>query len=221
MHVCPTGIDIRNGTQYECIGCAACIDACDAIMEEVGYPKGLVRYDTEEGLAGRRTRVLRPRLVGYGAMLAVMITLFGVALWHRVPLAVDVLRDRARLYRETTDGIENVYTLKIMNKDQRAHTYAISVEPADVFALDGPAQVEVAAGGIRDVPVRVRRPERSDQPPAAPVTFTVRTSRSRTGRRRARGEPLPRPGSSEELSACWRAARSSGRPGIASSGRGS
>jgi cytochrome c oxidase accessory protein FixG len=176
VHVCPTGIDIRDGTQYECIGCAACIDACDEIMEEVGYPKGLVRYDTEEGLAGRGTRVLRPRLVGYGAMLAVMITLFGVALWHRMPLAVDVLRDRARLYRETTDGIENVYTLKIMNKDQRAHTYAIAVEPADTFTLDGPAEVEVAGGGIKDVPVRVRRPERPELPPSAAVTFAVRAT---------------------------------------------
>jgi cytochrome c oxidase accessory protein FixG len=179
VHVCPTGIDIRNGTQYECIGCAACIDACDEIMEEIGYPKGLVRYDTEEGLAGRGTRVLRPRLVGYGAMLAVMIALFGVALWHRIPLAVDVLRDRARLYRETTDGIENVYTLKIMNKDQRPHSYAISVEPADTFVLDGPARVEVDAGSIKDVPVRVRRPEGRDQPPAAPVTFAVRTTEGR------------------------------------------
>ena len=187
VHVCPTGIDIRDGTQYECIGCAACIDACDEIMEEVGYPKGLVRYDTDEGLAGKGTRVLRPRLAGYGAVLSVMITLFGVALWHRLPLAVDVLRDRARLYRETADGVENVYTLKIMNKDQRAHTYAISVEPAGTFVLDGPAHVDVAAGGIKDVPVRVRRPERPDerpddrayQPPSAPVTFAVRTTDGR------------------------------------------
>jgi cytochrome c oxidase accessory protein FixG len=187
VHVCPTGIDIRDGTQYECIGCAACIDACDEIMEEVGYPKGLVRYDTDEGLAGKGTRVLRPRLVGYGAVLSLMITLFGVALWHRLPLAVDVLRDRARLYRETADGVENVYTLKIMNKDQRAHTYAISVEPAETFVLDGPAHVDVAAGGIKDVPVRVRRPERRDdrpderpdQPPSAPVTFAVRTTDGR------------------------------------------
>ena len=179
VHVCPTGIDIRDGTQYECIGCAACIDACDEIMEEVGYPKGLVRYDTDEGLAGKGTRVLRPRLAGYGAVLSVMITLFGIALWHRLPLAVDVLRDRARLYRETADGVENVYTLKIMNKDQRAHTYAISVEPAETFVLDGPAHVDVAAGGIKDVPVRVRRPEGPDQPPSAPVTFSVRTTDGR------------------------------------------
>jgi cytochrome c oxidase accessory protein FixG len=175
VHVCPTGIDIRNGTQYECIGCAACIDACDEIMEEVGYPKGLVRYDTEEGLAGRDAHILRPRVVGYGAVLSAMIVLFGVALWHRVPLAVDVLRDRARLYRETTQGVENVYTLKIMNKDQRAHTYALAVEPAGAFALDGPAQVEVAAGNIKDVPVRVRSTQ-PGQPPSAPVTFTVQTT---------------------------------------------
>jgi cytochrome c oxidase accessory protein FixG len=178
VHVCPTGIDIRDGTQYECIGCAACIDACDEIMEEVGYPKGLVRYDTEEGLAGGRTQILRPRVLGYAAVLSVMIGLFGVALWHRVPLAVDVLRDRARLYRETTQGVENVYTLKIMNKDQHPHTYAVTVEPVDAFVLDAPAQIEVPADSIKDVPVRVRATQ-PGQPPSAPVTFSVQSTDGR------------------------------------------
>ncbi len=175
VHVCPTGIDIRDGTQYQCIGCAACIDACDQVMDEMGYPRGLVRYTTEEALAGQPTRMLRPRLVAYGAVLAVMVTVFAWALWHRVPLAVDVLRDRARLYRQTADGaVENVYTLKIMNKDQRTHAFAIGVEPADRFVLDGPRDVTVAAGAIVDVPVRVRRPAESEAPPSARVTFSVR-----------------------------------------------
>ena len=104
VQVCPTGIDIRDGTQYECIGCAACIDACNEIMTEVGYPKGLVRYATEDGLAGRAAGVLRPRLVAYGAVLAVMIAAFAYGLASRVPLKVDVLRDRARLYRYTAEG---------------------------------------------------------------------------------------------------------------------
>lgn len=177
VHVCPTGIDIRDGTQYECIGCAACLDACDRMMVEMGYAKGLVRYTTEAALTGRGTRILRPRLVGYGVVLACMTALFAVALWQRVPLAVDVLRDRARLYRETADGaIENVYTLRIMNKDQRAHAFGIAVEPASVFALDGPARVTVAAGQIVDVPVRVRRIAAPDEPPAAGVAFTVRAA---------------------------------------------
>ena len=177
LHVCPTGIDIRDGTQYECIGCAACIDVCDQVMTDMGYAKGLVRYATEDGLAGRGTHILRPRLVGYAAVLTVMITLFTIALWRRVPLAVDVLRDRARLYRETRDGaIENVYTLKIMNKDQRAHAFSIAVEPADAFVLDGPQAVQVAAGAIADVPLRVRRMPAPDQAPTVPVAFSVQST---------------------------------------------
>jgi cytochrome c oxidase accessory protein FixG len=177
VHVCPTGIDIRKGTQYECIGCAACIDACDEVMEEIGYPTGLVRYDTEDGLAGRGTRIVRPRLIAYGTVLAAMSALFVLGLWHRVPLAVDILRDRARLYREVAGGaIENVYTVRIMNKDERARTVVIGVEPADTFVLDGPGDVAVAGGAMVDVPVRVRRAASAGQPAAAPVTFTVQTS---------------------------------------------
>lgn len=155
VHVCPTGIDIRNGTQYECIGCAACIDACDAVMEEVGYPKGLVRYASESGLAGKPKPLLRPRTVGYGAVLVTVATLLATGLVMRVPLAVDVIRDRARLYREVSGGvIENVYTLKIMNKSQHAHDYRVRVE--DGFTLVAPDQVTVQPGELKNVPVQVR-----------------------------------------------------------------
>jgi cytochrome c oxidase accessory protein FixG len=173
VQVCPTGIDIRNGTQYECIGCAACIDVCDQVMDEMQYPRGLVRYDTEEGLAGVPTRILRPRVIAYGTMLIVMSTLFVVMLAGRVPFAVDVIRDRARLYRLTAEGaIENVYTLKIMNKDQAPHAYRIAVEPA-TFAMTAPESVEVAAGAIVDVPVRVRVAPEPAPPPSADVTFKI------------------------------------------------
>ena len=173
VQVCPTGIDIRNGTQYECIGCAACVDVCDRVMDDMGYPRGLVRYATEESLAGQPVRVLRPRVVAYGAMLLVMSTLFVWALAGRVPFAVDVLRDRARLYRLTAEGaIENVYTLKIMNKDQEPHAYRITIEPA-AFALTVPDTVEVPAGGIVDVPVRVRIAAEPPPPASAPVRFAI------------------------------------------------
>jgi len=173
VQVCPTGIDIRNGTQYECIGCAACVDVCDRVMDDMGYARGLVRYATEESLAGLPVRVLRPRVLAYGAMLVVMSTLFVWALAGRVPFAVDVLRDRARLYRLTSEGaIENVYTLKIMNKDQQPHAYRIAVEPA-AFALTVPDTIEVPAGGIVDVPVRVRVAAEPPPPASAPVSFSI------------------------------------------------
>ncbi len=174
VQVCPTGIDIRDGTQYECIGCAACIDACNEIMAEVGYPKGLVRYATEDGLAGRAASVLRPRLVAYGAVLAVMIVAFAYGLASRVPLKVDVLRDRARLYRYTSEGlIENAYTLKIMNMDQDTHVYRIAADAIPGLQLTAPAQVEVASGAIVDVPVSVSVAPEQLQQRSLPVVFTV------------------------------------------------
>src|SRR5690554_1628921 len=112
VEVCPTGIDIRNGLQIECIGCAACIDACDAIMDKMGYPRGLISYTTEHNLSGQKTRLLRPRLIGYAAALLVMMGLFSWALVNRPLVQIDVLKDRV-LYRENEEGmIENVYTLK-------------------------------------------------------------------------------------------------------------
>jgi cytochrome c oxidase accessory protein FixG len=174
VQVCPTGIDIRDGTQYECIGCAACIDACNEIMSEVGYPKGLVRYATEDGLAGRSASLLRPRLVAYGAVLAVMIGAFAYGLASRVPLKVDVLRDRARLYRYTSEGfIENAYTLKIMNMDQDAHVYRIAADAIPGLQLRAPAQVEVASGAIVDVPVSVSVAPEQIRQRSVPVVFTV------------------------------------------------
>ncbi len=142
-------------------------------MDDMSYPRGLVRYTTEEALAGQPIRVLRPRVIAYGAVLTVMSLLFVVMLAGRVPFAVDVLRDRARLYRLTPEGaIENVYTLKIMNKDQAPHAYRVAVEPA-TFTLSAPESIDVAAGAIADVPVRVRVAPEPAPPPSTPVSFTI------------------------------------------------
>ena len=115
VQVCPTGIDIRDGLQYECITCAACVDACDQVMARIGRPRGLIDYTTENTLNGRRSRVLRPRLIGYGLVMVLMMGWFAAGLVQRVPLQVDVLRDRNQLYRLTADGrIENSYRLEIL-----------------------------------------------------------------------------------------------------------
>nr|WP_322939045.1 cytochrome c oxidase accessory protein CcoG [Pseudomonas sp. s4] len=155
VQVCPTGIDIRDGLQLECIGCGACIDACDSVMDKLGYARGLVRYSSENELAGGKTHWLRPRLVGYAAMLAVMIGAFVWALAERPLISLDVTRDRG-LFRENSLGqIENIYSLKIINKTQQARSYAISlVEPGD-FELHGPRTLNLAPGEIRDLPVSV------------------------------------------------------------------
>ena len=172
VHVCPTGIDIRNGTQYECIGCAACIDACDSVMEEVGYPKGLVRYSSESALAGKPKSLLRPRVIGYGAALASVAAALAVGLAQRVPLDVDVIRDRARLFREVShDQIENVYTLKLMNKSQHPRTYRVTTNAG--FMLLAPPEVTVDSGELKDVPVQLRAERKSLTAASTPVAFVV------------------------------------------------
>ncbi len=174
VHVCPTGIDIRNGTQYECIGCAACIDACDGVMDEMGYAKGLVRYASETSLASGRLRVLRPRLIAYGVALSLIMTTFAYALSARVPLRVDVLRDRARLYRLASDGrIENTYTLKIMNLDQHPHVYRIAADGLPGLTLLAPPEVRLAPGEIGDVAVRVQVPPEALARRSLPLRFTI------------------------------------------------
>ena len=127
VQVCPTGIDIRNGLQYECIGCAACIDACDQVMDKMGYPRGLIRYSTENAIASgwdssrMLKRVARPRVFVYGSILLAVSAALLVSLYLRVPLKVDVLRDRASLSREVEGGkIENVYRLQLMNTQEKA-----------------------------------------------------------------------------------------------------
>ncbi len=155
VHVCPTGIDIRDGLQFECISCAACIDACDSIMEKMGYPKGLVSYTTEHNLSGQTTHMLRPRLIGYAVALLVMASLLGYAVSIRSLAELDVLKDRV-LYRENEEGrIENVYVLKIMNKAQRQLTFTIEADGLDGLVYEGKPQVVAAEGEVLTVPVEL------------------------------------------------------------------
>ena len=106
VQVCPVGIDIRNGLQYECIACGACVDACDEVMAKMGFQKGLIRYTTQNALDGGKTRVVRPRVLVYGALLLALLAVFAWGVGTRTPLIAEVLRDRNALYRETTTGIE-------------------------------------------------------------------------------------------------------------------
>ena len=116
VQVCPTGIDIRKGLQLECIACAACIDACDDVMDRMHYPRGLIRYATQNSMDKMPTRIVRPRTVIYAVLLMALIVGFGVAVSHRQLVEVDVLRDRNALYRDIGDGlIENVYTVRLVN----------------------------------------------------------------------------------------------------------
>ncbi|WP_312491463.1 cytochrome c oxidase accessory protein CcoG [Pseudomonas cremoris] len=155
VQVCPTGIDIRDGLQMECIGCAACIDACDSIMDKMGYARGLVSYTSEHQLQGGKTHLLRPRLIGYSAVLLVMMAALVVALVERPMVSLDVTKDRG-MFRENAQGqIENIYSLKVINKTQQRQDYRLELVDAHDFQLHGKTEISLAPGEISDVPVSV------------------------------------------------------------------
>ncbi len=158
VQVCPTGIDIRDGLQYQCIGCAACIDACDDVMDKMGYAKGLIRYTTENTMIGLKTPLFRPRIIMYSIVLVALSIGLVYAISQRKPLELDIIRDRNSLYRETADGmVENIYILKLINMDDKPHTYRLSTSGLEGMQLSiKPPIVEVPAGEVRSLPVSVR-----------------------------------------------------------------
>lgn len=174
VQVCPTGIDIRKGLQYECIACAACIDACDTVMDKMGDPRGLIRYTTQHALDGGKTHILRPRIAIYGVLLLLIIAAFFGSLLTRTPLDLDVLHDRSPLYRIIESGeAENVYTLKILNKDDRPHTFSVSVSGSKLLQLDPLApRFTVGAGELFPAVLRVRRDAYAGPSPQT-ITFTI------------------------------------------------
>ena len=175
VHVCPTGIDIRDGLQIACISCAACIDACDDVMLKVGYPKGLISYTTEHNLSGQKTKLIRPRLIGYAVALLVMSSLFSYTVFNRTLVEFNVIKDRTA-YRENQEGrIENVYTLKVMNKDQKDHVYVIEANGLKGLTLEGKNQISAAAGEILSIPVSISV-EPEDLPSSTnKIEFTIRS----------------------------------------------
>ncbi|WP_176517251.1 cytochrome c oxidase accessory protein CcoG [Pseudomonas faucium] len=167
VQVCPTGIDIRDGLQMACIGCAACIDACDNVMAKMGYASGLIGYKSEHSLQGGTTHWLRPRLLGYAAALLVMIAALVLALQLRPMVSLDVIKDRG-LFRENAQGqIENIYLLKVINKTEQPQRYHLRLLDAEGFALQGRTELIVPAGEMAELPVSVAlladRPSSSSQ----------------------------------------------------------
>ena len=156
VQVCPTGIDIRNGLQIECIACGLCVDACNNVMDLMGYSRGLIRYSTQNAIDGKPSRVLRPRIMVYGALLLVLVSGFAWGIANRSPLIADVLRDRNALYRETADGaVENDYTLKLVNKTDRDRSFRIRIEAANpaIALREDTASVDARAEAVVSVPV--------------------------------------------------------------------
>ncbi|WP_019615282.1 cytochrome c oxidase accessory protein CcoG [Psychromonas ossibalaenae] len=156
VQVCPSGIDIREGLQYECINCGACVDACDQTMDKMGYPRGLIAYTSEQKLEGKETKLLRPKIIGYGLMLGIMVVMFAVNIFNLSSAEMEILRDRTALYRENSEGlIENTYTLKILNKTLNPQTYDLSISGLPDAQLIGPKQIVINSGEILTQPIAV------------------------------------------------------------------
>ncbi|MGB5292412.1 MAG: cytochrome c oxidase accessory protein CcoG [Lysobacterales bacterium] len=159
VQVCPTGIDIREGLQIECIACAACIDVCDQVMEKMDYKKGLISYTTEHKLSGAKSRVFRPRIFVYAALLLALIAGVIFSVNNRVLLRAEFLRDRNALYRELPDNqIENVYTLKLINMDFKPHQYKIEVLNNDDIRLLVSPEPQLDAEEVGNFIVRMQAP---------------------------------------------------------------
>lgn len=158
VQVCPTGIDIRDGLQYQCIGCAACADVCDDVMDKMGYEKGLVRYTTQNRIDGKDTHLLRPRIVVYASLLILISLALIYSIATRIPLELDIIRDRNSLYRETVDGlVENIYTLKLINMDTKEHRYQLRVEGLKEMVFIQPKdEIIVKSGEVLNLAVRIQ-----------------------------------------------------------------
>ena len=157
VQACPTGIDIRDGLQYQCIGCSACIDACDDVMDKMKYPHGLVSYTTLNRLEGKHTHILRPRILIYAFLLIALTFSVFYAILNRDPIALDVIRDRNTLFRETDLGmIQNVYTLKLLNMDQQPHAYQLTIKGMEQAELKlDTDKIHVGSGEVIELSARV------------------------------------------------------------------
>jgi cytochrome c oxidase accessory protein FixG len=185
VQVCPTGIDIRDGLQYMCIGCGTCIDACDQVMEKVDYPKGLIRYTTERAIEDQESNqsairhILRPRVLIYAAFIAVLATTFLISLATRNPLRVDVMRDRGALAREV-DGvrIENIYRIQIMNASE--HNMNVQVQASglpnlQILNSQGQLVTEIKVGPASNllIPIKVSTAIGVNESGNYPIHFDV------------------------------------------------
>lgn len=183
VQVCPTGIDIRNGLQYECISCAACIDVCNGVMDKMQYPRGLIRFTTPNALKRRSPvreivgRVLRPRVLVYAAVLMVLTAGLMLSLAMRTPLKVDVVRDRAALARIVAGGqLENVYRLQIMNATEQPQRYRIAANGLPGLTVVSEAESEVGPAESRWVAMRLRIPYGSAPAGSHPIHFEIGTA---------------------------------------------
>jgi len=182
VQVCPTGIDIRDGLQYECIGCSACIDVCDTVMDKMSYPRGLIRYSTENAVekhwdaAAIRQHMLRPRILIYFAVLVLLVAGLLTSLALRNPLKVDVIRDRQVLAREVEGRfIENVYKLNVMNTAEQTQKFVVTAEGLTDISIARGAQIVAEPASTAAAVLAVRVPIETVKPGSHPIRFKIQS----------------------------------------------
>ncbi|CAH9058127.1 hypothetical protein PSECIP111951_01807 [Pseudoalteromonas holothuriae] len=174
VDVCPAGIDIRNGLQYECINCGLCIDACNDTMDKFGYERGLISYQSERQQAGEQAKKIRIKLVGYATLTALILAIMATWLMNRMPLEVSVIRDRNALYRVNYEGVvENPYTLSVINKTQQQLHYAISFKGLDGAVVTTPTDIKIDGGEMLLIPITVTIESAKLAKKVQQVTFVV------------------------------------------------
>ncbi len=183
IDVCPTGIDIRNGLQMECIGCTNCIDACDEIMDRIGKPQGLIRFDSSRGFETGQSRLLRPRFWIYAVVTLVLTGLFVMRAASRESFEVQVMRSQGMPYTIDGDKIRNLYTLHLQNKTDRARVYKLAPGEGALAGREGVEyiipqdRVELDALDDRQLTVFVTMP-RSSYAASEDFAFAVTDSAS-------------------------------------------
>ena len=182
VQVCPTGIDIRKGLQYECIGCGACVDACDEVMDKMNYPRGLIKYATENGMANNWTkqqmiqRAMRPRVLIYTGVLLAICVAVAVSLFMRTPLKVDVIRDRGAIARMVEQGrIENVFRLQAMNATEVVQQLEVSVEGLPGIMIASERTMTVQPTEVHSLVLRVQIPPASSPGGSHKIQFKIRS----------------------------------------------
>ena len=174
VELCPTGIDIRNGLQYECINCGSCVDACSSVMTRMKYDQGLIRYTTEHELDGKKVHFVRSKLIGYALVLMIMSTMLVLEIVNRVPLSLDIIRDRTELAKENFNGeIENVFTLKILNMSQTDNTYKLSAKGIENTQWHGKQEIFVEAATVYTLPISISVDPYELKGYMTNITFTV------------------------------------------------
>jgi len=180
VQVCPTGIDIRDGLQHECIGCALCIDACNSIMDKMDYSRGLISYTTENRLNGNKDKTslfLRADILGYFLAICFILALFSYSLYKRVPLELDIIRDRNQLY-EKIDGktIENNYTARLVNMTEQKQTFLLSIDNYSEAKIIGKSTLVLEPGELLEHPFRIRLKVIHIHSPVLPLVMSINST---------------------------------------------